>query len=80
MGRLNELNDHHTLQVDLLNQTILNIMSTVVPKTIRTKPFKPDWLTRGSKIENIKNIKNMRNMRNIENIKKYKKYKKYKKI
>ena len=31
MERLNELGDNPTLQVDLLNKTICNIMSSFVP-------------------------------------------------
>ena len=64
MERLNELDDTPTLQVDLLNKTIHNIMSSFVPtKTIRIKPSKPAWLTR-----KIKNLLRMQNH-------KYKKYK-----
>ena len=64
MERLNELDDNPTLQVDLLNKTILNIISSIVPnKTIRIKPSKPAWLTK-----EIKNILRKQN-------RKYKKYK-----
>ena len=61
---MNELDDNPTLQVDLLNKTIHNIMSSFVPnKTIRIKPSKPAWITR--------EIKNMLGKQN----RKYKEYK-----
>ena len=56
MERLNELGD--TLQVDLLNKTILNIMPSFVPnKTIRIKPLKIKNMLRkqNRKYKNYKN-------------------------
>ena len=51
--RLDQISDP-SLQVELLNKTILNIMSNFVPnKTIRIKPSEPEWLNR--------EIKNMLN-------------------
>ena len=46
--RIFPIKDEPTLQVDLLNDTILNIMSNFVPnKMIRIKPSEPEWLDRG---------------------------------
>ena len=47
VARLNQLKDEPTLQVNLLNETILNIMSNFVPnKTITIKPSEPEWISR----------------------------------
>ena len=47
--RLNLIIDP-SLQVNLLTETILNIMSNFVPnKTIRIKPTEPEWLNRDIK-------------------------------
>ena len=55
-----------SLQVAILNETILNIMSNFVPnRTIRIKPSEPEWLNR--------QIKNMLKKQNRIN-KKYKKH------
>ena len=62
--RLDQIPDP-SLQVEMLNQTILNIMSNFVPnKTIRIKPSEPQWLNR--------EIKNMLKKQNRI----YRKYKK----
>ena len=65
LERLNYCKDDPTLQVELLNETILNIMSNFVPnKTITVKPTEPEWVNR--------EIKNM--LRKQNRI--YKRYKK----
>ena len=63
--RLNQILDSPSLQVRLLNETILNIMSTFVPnKTIKITPSAPEWLNQ--------DIKNMLKKQN-RIFKKYKK-------
>ena len=48
--RLDQLKENPSLQVKLLNETILNIMSTFVPnKTISIKPSEPEWIHRDIK-------------------------------
>ena len=48
--RLDQLKENPSLQVKLLNGTILNIMSTFVPtKTITIKPSEPEWVNRDIK-------------------------------
>ena len=61
-----ELNSDPSLQVELLNSTILNIMSNFVPnETIKIKPSEPEWLNRDiktmikNKIESIESTKTM---------------------
>ena len=45
--RLNQIKDDPTLQVELLNETILNIMSNFVPNvSTKIKPSGPEWLNR----------------------------------
>ena len=62
--RLNQISDDPSRQVNLLNETILNIMSNFIPNnTIRIKPSEPEWLNR--------EIKNMLKRQNRI----YKKYK-----
>ena len=62
--RLGQISDDPSRQVELLNETILNIMSNFVPnKTTRIKPSEPEWLNR--------EIKNMLKKQNRI----YKKYK-----
>ena len=47
---LEQIADNPTLQVELLNETILNIMSNFVPNDLRkTKPSEPYWLNRNIK-------------------------------
>ena len=43
--RLDQLKENPSQQVKLLNETILNIMSTFIPnKTITIKPSEPEWV------------------------------------
>ena len=45
--RLEQIGNNPTLQVELLNETILNIMSNFVPNGIsKIKPSEPDWINR----------------------------------
>ena len=49
-NRIEQIADNPTLQVELLNETILNIMSNFVPNDLRKiKPSEPNWLNRNIK-------------------------------
>ena len=48
--KVNFQNLNPTEQVDILNQTILNIMSNFVPNEIKTiRPREPEWMNRNIK-------------------------------
>ena len=52
LERLNQFKDDPSSQVELLNETILNIMSNFVPNKVTTiKPSEPEWINR--KIKNM---------------------------
>ena len=45
--RLEQISEDPTLQVELLNETVLNIMSNFVPNSLsKIKPSEPEWLNR----------------------------------